>query len=243
MRTRSIMYVGMVALVLLAQSQVAMGYGNTFGTATTVAIRSRTSDALNGSDIDYWRVWVPTRGQLFVLTTGTADTVGTLLTAGNVPIVRNDDGGQGLNFKIARTVLGGRYYYIKVEPFSASQTVKSYDLVLMYRPGEPNSSRGLATYMTVNSRIAAAINPKHDLDFYRFVLSRTTNLNTYSGGNTDTYGFVISSGGSILGVDDDSGTGVNFGMHGRLTRGTYYIKVQSFNRASTGTYTMNLYEY
>ncbi len=227
-------------LVCVENSVEGADWGDTIGTAKPISIRGRWNNSMGAGDIDWARITVPRAGQVFILTTGSSDTYGQLHNSGGGLIVANDDGGSDNNCRIARALPAGTYY-IKIRHYSSSSS-GSYSLVLMYRPGEPNSSRGQATYISMNSRQAAAINPKHDLDFYRYVLTSYTNYKTYSGGYTDTVGSVLNGNGAVLYTDDDSGVRSNFDIWGTsVPPGTYYVKVQSYGRARSGTYTMNLW--
>ena len=85
--------------------------------ASSVALNSSTSGVLEaGGDIDSFRVEVTRAGTLTVETTGSTDTVGQLWGAAGQRLSEDDDGGSGLNFRLARQVAAGTYY-IRVSGF------------------------------------------------------------------------------------------------------------------------------
>ena len=92
-------------------------HAGTLGQASSVALNSSTSGVLeDGGDIDSFRVEVTQAGTLTVETTGSTDTVGQLLGADGQRLSEDDDGGSGLNFRLARQVAAGTYY-IRVSGF------------------------------------------------------------------------------------------------------------------------------
>ena len=74
-----------------------------------------------GGDVDYFRVEVSASGDLTVHTTGSLDTKGQLEDSAGAVLARDDDGGDGYNFRLAHAVSAGTYY-IKVEGYNASTT-------------------------------------------------------------------------------------------------------------------------
>ncbi len=97
-------------------------HGDTPSSATALAVGSSRSGQLEpGGDVDYFRVEVPASGELIVQTTGSLDTKGQLEDSAGRVLARNDDGGDGYNFRIAHAVSAGTYY-LKVEGYNASAT-------------------------------------------------------------------------------------------------------------------------
>ena len=64
---------------------------------------------------------VSASGDLTVHTTGSLDTKGQLEDSAGAVLARDDDGGNGYNFRLAHAVSAGTYY-IKVEGYNASTT-------------------------------------------------------------------------------------------------------------------------
>ena len=82
---------------------------------------SRSGQLETGGDVDYFRVQVAASGELIVHTTGRLDTKGQLEDSAGAVLARDDDGGNGYNFRIAHAVSAGTYY-LKVEGYDASTT-------------------------------------------------------------------------------------------------------------------------
>ena len=94
-------------------------HGDRHGTATRVGPNSSTRGVLQSpEDRDFFRFEVPSSGgYLTIETTGTADTVGTLyLRDGTVR--SDDDGGDGLNFRIITGLVPGGTYVVEVGAFA-----------------------------------------------------------------------------------------------------------------------------
>ena len=97
-------------------------HGDTPSSATPLAVGgSRSGQLETGGDVDYFRVEVTASGELTVHTTGNLDTKGQLEDSAGGVLARDDDGGDGYNFRIAHAVRAGTYY-IKVEGYDASTT-------------------------------------------------------------------------------------------------------------------------
>ena len=97
-------------------------HGDTPSSATALAVgSSRLGQLETGGDVDYFRVAVAESGALTVHTTGSLDTKGQLEDSAGGVLARDDDGGDGYNFRLAHTVSAGTYY-IKVEGYDATTT-------------------------------------------------------------------------------------------------------------------------
>ena len=97
-------------------------HGDSPSAATALAVGSSRSGQIEpGGDVDYFRVQVSSSGDLTVHTTGSLDTKGQLEDSAGAVLARDDDGGDGYNFRLAHAVSAGTYY-IKVEGFNASTT-------------------------------------------------------------------------------------------------------------------------
>lgn len=69
--------------------------------------------------------------------------------------------------------------------------------------------------------------------YFRFVVDVTGYYRIKSNGDVDTYGTLYDSSYTILGSNDDSGSGDNFSMYNKLTAGeTYYLAVGKYDSGS-----------
>ena len=88
-------------------------HGDDAASATSVAAGSGTPGTpgtLDAGDVDYFAIELAAAGTLEVYTSGDTDTYGHLENAGGAEVARNDDGGDGSNFRISREVAAGTWY-------------------------------------------------------------------------------------------------------------------------------------
>ena len=99
-------------------------HGDRHGTATEVGPNSSTPGVLqNSEDRDFFRFEVPSSGgYLTVATTGTTDTVGTLYLRDGTTR-SDDDGGEGLNFRIITGLVPGGTYLVEVTGYGIGEYV------------------------------------------------------------------------------------------------------------------------
>ena len=94
-----------------------------------------------------------------------------------------------------------------------------------------------ATYLPLGGSRSGRIETGDDLDIFRVVIPEAGTLTVYTTGSRGTLGAIGSSSGSILAVDDDSGSGYNFRIQYPVRAGTYYIQVESWRE--TDSYTLH----
>ena len=94
---------------------------DTLAGATQVDLGSSTSGSLSEGDEDYFVVEMSGSGTLTAYTTGSTDTEGYILDSSGTVLARNDDGGEGWNFRVSASVSAGTYY-IRVEGSSSWDT-------------------------------------------------------------------------------------------------------------------------
>ena len=97
-------------------------HGNSPETATDLSIPSSTAGRLERpGDRDYFRILLQQAAAIDLQTTGETDTYGTLRRQDGSLIAENDDGGNGWNFRINRSLAAGTYF-LEVRGFSSSTT-------------------------------------------------------------------------------------------------------------------------
>ena len=90
--------------------------------ATNLALGGQRAGRIDpAGDLDYFRVRVSGAGTLTVYATGSMDNRGVLYDSAQSQLASNDDGGQGLNFRIEHSVSAGTYYVL-VRGYSSTTT-------------------------------------------------------------------------------------------------------------------------
>ncbi|MBI5154063.1 DVUA0089 family protein [Candidatus Poribacteria bacterium] len=113
---------------------------------------------------------------------------------------------------------------------------------------EPDNSLSAAKAITVNGAAQTHdINPATDQDWVKFTTTAKKNIKVETNGPTggDTIVYIYKSTGVLVTSDDDSGVGYySLASKANLAAGTYYVKVISYNSASTiSGYTVKVYTY
>ena len=106
-------------------------HGNTWADATPLPRDGSLPGVIEmGNDADYFRVEVPSRGELTLYTTGNLDTFGQLERATGDK-TRNNNSGSGLNFRIHHDVIP-QIYYVRVT--ASSNMTGSYTIHASFTP-------------------------------------------------------------------------------------------------------------
>ena len=116
-------------------------HADIWGLATHIAAPSDTPGALHAGDVDWFRVDVDGPGDLAVYTSGNLDTSG-LLVGVDGTTRRGDDGGDGLNFRIAADAADGAYY-VRVTGFNDRQS-GGYTLHARFTASETDTAPSFA---------------------------------------------------------------------------------------------------
>ena len=77
-----------------------------------------------------------------------------------------------------------------------------------------------------------------DEDYFVIEMTRGGILVAYTTGDTDTYGSILNSSGSVLTSNDEAGPGSNFRVSASVGPGTYYIRVRGYGSLTAGSYTL-----
>ena len=77
-----------------------------------------------------------------------------------------------------------------------------------------------------------------DEDYFVIEMTRAGTLVAYTTGDTDTYGSILNSSGSVLTSNDEAGPGSNFRVSASVGLGTYYIRVRGYGSLTAGSYTL-----
>ena len=221
-------------------------HGNTIVSASQINSNSTTDGKFEKSgDVDFFKFVLSSKKDVIIYSDSSIDTYGYLYSSNGSQITQDDDSGPGYNFRINRTLNAGTYY-IKTRHYSNRYT-GSYRLRVSAttpiakssKDDHSNSFTG-ATYISSSGLKVGTINSVGDVDFFRFYLSSRKNINIYTTGSTDTYGYLYNQHGSQISDNDDSGPGYNFKFVKTLNPGWYYVKVRHYSRRRTGSYSLNV---
>ena len=99
-------------------------------------------------------------------------------------------------------------------------------------------TRSEATNLALGGSRPGRIEEGDDVDYFRVQISESGTLTVYTTGGLDTEGTLEDSSGSVLGDNDDGGSGLNFRIERSADPGTYYVRVDSYG-PDTGDYTLH----
>ena len=95
-----------------------------------------------------------------------------------------------------------------------------------------------ATALELGAQVTGRIDRGRDIDVFRIEVDTVRDMAIYATGSLDIVGTLANSSGGILGTDDDIGEGSNFRIERRLQPGVYFVRVESRENDSTGSYTI-----
>jgi hypothetical protein len=101
------------------------------------------------------------------------------------------------------------------------------------------SCPGSSTFLDPpNTNVRGEISPAGDYDVFKVTLPSKGILTTYTEGNTDTFGYLLTSGcATMVENDDRDQIDTNFFIQETLDAGTYYIRVRHWDETNgTGEY-------
>ena len=102
--------------------------------ATALPIGGTADGTLDGpNDVDYWRIEVPSQGEVTIESTGSTDTLGRLEDSSGNQLAEDDDSGEGTNFRIVLDLDPGTYY---VRVSGAASAAGAYSVRVSHQPAE-----------------------------------------------------------------------------------------------------------
>jgi len=92
-----------------------------------------------------------------------------------------------------------------------------------------------ACSLAINESVAGTINVMNDIDAFKFAIENSGQLKIYSSGNTDVNAELIElTNNTVVGSDDNSGSGTNFSIEVGVQPGEYVVTVSG----ETGDYSV-----
>ena len=211
-------------------------HGQTFSAATVLHLGSPVDGRIEfNSDTDLFVLTIGSSEVVEVFTAGSLDTYGTLTDTRGQILVQDDDDGSGSNFRIERTLDPGTYY-VRVESYENAST-GSYTLHARSKDIHSNEPSG-ATELQIQTSVDGMIDPAIDADVFRLQIQNRSPIAIYTTGSLDTVGTLTDSSGQTLAVNDDGGDATNFRIEHILDEGVYFVRVESFQNGSEGSYTI-----
>lgn len=220
-------------------------YGDSISSATPISANTSLGGAIDyAGDEDYFRVDLTSSGTFTAYTTGSTDTYGYLLNSSGSTLTSSDDNPYP-NFNFSYSVSAGTYY-IRLRHYSSSGT-GGYTLYTSFSSGggggggggsdDFGNSMSTASSLSLGSSVSGSINYGGDEDYFQVYTSSYGTLTAYTTGGTDTYGYLLDSGGNTLASSDDNPY-PNFNFSYSVSPGTYYIRVRHYSISGTGSYTL-----
>ena len=105
------------------------------------------------------------------------------------------------------------------------------------------NTRTTATPAALGDDLPGTIDTPDDVDFFSFTVAARTDAWLYTTGGTNTYGRFYLPNGDPAGEFDDSGNPnnhLNFEARVSVPAGTYYVSVETFEKSSSGSYTLHV---
>ena len=216
----------------LSASFIVDDHGDHRFTATAVEPDSETPGYLAHFDLDYFRVEVAQRGTQTVWTTGTTDTLGSLLSDTD-DIYSNNDDGQGSNFYFWAVLNPGTYYIRVVDGVRFASATGHYTLFTSFAVDDHGDDRFTATVIEPESETEGYL-ARGDVDYFRLEIANQGTLTLETTGGTDTSGSLHSNTEDIT-RNYSGGQGDNFRIVRVLAPGTYFLRVSR----GPGRYTLS----
>jgi hypothetical protein len=197
------------------------------------------SRTLHRGDQDWFALRPSSAGLLIAATQGDTDTVITLYRGSEIE-AQNDDNGDDVASLLEYPIRAGTDYVLCVEGYDEDEA-GPYRFMVSFESirdaGEPNDLASQATAFNPGSRISAYLLDPDDVDWYRVTVAAAGALTVYTEGVMDTVILMYDDRNELIAEDDDSGEGENARVSARVTPGTVFIRVSSYDN-QLGRYTL-----
>ena len=223
-------------------------HGDTFGTATAVALPATTTGELEqGRDVDIFRVDPPSgvRGRLRARTTGSTNTRGSVYALdswGWFLRDEDDDSGEDGNFAMELVVSGNRHF-VQVRGAN-EETTGPYALELSFEaqplaPDDHGNTPDAASVVGLGSTTGGELHDPSDRDVFRIDVLVEGVLRVETTGGMDTVGYLAAENGAWMAEDDNDGDAFNFRLERWVPSGVYFVTVRSW-RDAPGPYALKV---
>lgn len=181
---------------------------------------------------EYWfSVKAPGSGLVTVETTGSTDTYLYAYNSDYEQMAYNDDGGGGSNARIEILTENNRNYLFRLRGYD-SDTNGAYRISAIFEKVEvpANINRSGAVALKLGEVVQVNFSTPSQSMWYFYELTRQATFVVYTGGNTlDAVLCLYDSRGNLIAENDDFEEDLNARISERLSPGTYYIEVKTFD--------------
>jgi hypothetical protein len=197
------------------------------------------SRSLHPGDQDWFSLRSPSTGLLVAVTSGYTDTVITLYQ-GDEELAFNDDNGDEVSSLLEYPVQAGVDYTLCVEGYDEDEA-GPYRFMVSFESirdsGEPNDVVSQAISYRPGNLVTGYFLDPDDVDWYRIGVAAAGSLTLYTEGAMDTIILLYDSANNLIAEDDDSGFNGNARASARVSPGTVFARVSSYN-GQLGRYTL-----
>lgn len=232
-RTSLLQALATLALLGSAPQALATDCGEP-GAAFAVDLNSTVNCTRDpAGDLDVFLITIDVPGQIVIRSQGSTDTLVQLARSDGTVLAEDDDSEGDSNFRLEGSIDPAQYL-LTVSGFAGTAT-GPYALQVLFQPNDACGSLEGATTVEINTTTNCALEAADDQDWLFFELTAPMRVSVRTLGNVDTYGFLLTPDGTVLGSADDGGPGENFGVSGVLEPGSYFVQVSS-GSGSVGPY-------
>ena len=188
------------------------------------------------------------------LSSGSFDAFVRVLDDSGSEIVRDDDGGRGLNSRLEQDLRAGSYQIV-VSDANARRGTGAYELRVRADGATSTSSQGrceiagllqLAGASTSGTGEWASSDCRSDYtgrvysDRWRLEVAHGARVTIDLTSRTDTFLTLLGEDGRIIERDDDGGPGYDSRISRQLDAGTYYLEASTYRGRATGSYEIHV---
>lgn len=230
---------------------------NTSGNITFDNYTRYYESVLNMAQLDCYKFEMSysRTGALVMQTMGNLDTIIRITNASGTELDYSDDDGYNHNAFIKYQFSANTTYYIYVRCWSSSYSGTTKLVIMPSDSYNTNYSTGISSFSDIynfnisNGNVRYMTNQQYQVRMVTFTPSTTMNYYISTGGDEDTYLYIINPSSSSLLVEDvdytdeegEDGDG-NAGLTKYLTSGTTYLIVVSlYTIPDTGSFSLCIY--
>jgi hypothetical protein len=201
----------------------------------------------SADDVDWYRLELPSEGQLLVYTTGRVDTTLGIYDGNETGLADDDDSGEDYNARLSFPVSPGSLF-IKVDTYEGERGAYTLHTELREPAAmdefEPDNTASRAKTIAIGGSQRRTFSDGDDIDWVRFTVTDGGAYVISAGGENDdeldTYIEVFDGEEELVGEDDDSGPGYASHLSVQLDPGTYLIKVRTLDDDPADSYLLRV---